>query len=70
MLMMQVCDDAEFLTGFAHSGVLTGAGRVWSRVEQEIVQFYESNSNYKLILTGAKIYSVLQEYFILLCFTG
>ena len=68
MLMLQVCDDAEFLTGFAHSGVLTGAGRVWSRVEQEIVQFYKSNSNYKLILTGAnffKIYSALQEYFIL-----
>ena len=51
-LMDMVCDDSPFLSGFAHSGILSGTRKVWSLVGQTVISACQQHPQYKLVLTG------------------
>jgi hypothetical protein len=47
-----VCDDAEFLDGHAHRGILRGALKVISESGPVLKEALESNPGYRLMITG------------------
>ena len=51
-LLDMVCDDAPFLGGSAHSGILKGARRVWDLVAASIGNTCNKFPEYALVLTG------------------
>ena len=51
-LFDMVCDDAPFLGGAAHAGILTGARRVWDLVADSVEDTFNKNPGYHLVLTG------------------
>ena len=51
-LLDMVCDDATFLGGAAHAGMLTGARRVWDLVADSVEDTFNNNPGYHLVLTG------------------
>ena len=51
-LFDMVCDDAPFLGGAAHAGILTGARRVWDIVADSVENTFNKNPGYHLVLTG------------------
>ena len=53
-LLDMVCEDAPFLTGFAHAGILTGARKVWSLVGDAVISACEQHPEYELLVTGGR----------------
>ena len=51
-LLDMVCDDAPFLDGSAHSGILKGARRVWDLVAASVGDTCNKYPEYTLVLTG------------------
>lgn len=51
-LLDSVCDDAPFLGGSAHAGMVIGAGRVWDLVADRIKETLATYPEYDLVLTG------------------
>ena len=51
-LLDMVCDDAPFLGGAAHSGILKGAKRVWDLVVESVGEICSKYPDYRLVLTG------------------
>ena len=51
-LLDMVCDDAPFLNGFAHSGILKGSRKVWDLVTDSVKESCNKYPEYHLILTG------------------
>ena len=51
-LLDMVCDDAPFLGGSAHSGILKGAKRVWNLVAESVADTCKKYPEYLLVLTG------------------
>ena len=56
-LIDMVCDDSPFLSGFAHSGILSGTRKVWSLVGQTVISACQQHPQYKLVLTGSQEYN-------------
>ena len=53
-LLDMVCEDAPFLAGFAHAGILTGARKVWSLVGDAVISACEQHPEYELLVTGGR----------------
>ena len=47
-----VCDEVPFLDGFAHRGILVGAQRIITKVQDHIVSSLAEHPGYKLVVTG------------------
>eukprot|EP00090_Calanus_glacialis_P013019 TRINITY_DN21635_c0_g1_i1.p1 TRINITY_DN21635_c0_g1~~TRINITY_DN21635_c0_g1_i1.p1 ORF type:complete len:358 (-),score=89.33 TRINITY_DN21635_c0_g1_i1:91-1164(-) len=47
-----VCDEVPFLNGFAHKGILVGAQRIITKVEDHIVNSLAEHPGYQLVVTG------------------
>ena len=52
LLLDMVCDETPFLTGAAHSGIVTGVRKVWSLVSEAVSEKCHQYPQYKLVLTG------------------
>ena len=53
-LLDMVCEDAPFLAGFAHAGILTGARKVWSLVGDAVISACKQHPEYELLVTGGR----------------
>ena len=53
-ILDMVGEDAPFLTGFAHAGILTGARKVWSLVGDTVISACEQHPEYELLVTGGR----------------
>jgi len=51
-LLDMVCDDAPFIGGFAHSGILSGTQKVMSLVQEKIQDACKQYPEYELVITG------------------
>ena len=51
-LFDMVCDDAPFLGGSAHTGMVKGARRVWDLVAASVEDTFNNHPGYDLVLTG------------------
>ena len=49
--------ETTFLTGKAHTGIVKGVGKVWSKVGKVVAQASHQFPQYKLVLTGNKVLS-------------
>ena len=47
-----VCDEVPFLDGFAHKGILVGAQRIITKVQNQIVSTLTEHAGYQLVVTG------------------
>ena len=50
--MDMVCEEAPYLDGFTHQGILTGARRVWVEACDSIISALNVHSGYNLVVTG------------------
>ena len=53
-ILDMVGEDAPFLTGFAHAGILKGARKVWSLVGDAVISACEQHPEYELLVTGGR----------------
>lgn len=52
---------ADFAGGKAHNGISQSALRVWRGVQEQVEKQLKEHSDYKLVLTGACVCTVLRD---------